>query len=1089
MNTSPFAVATRWVLLVASALLLRLYTVELEASPTQPNISSVRFDGKQVVVSVNVPAGIKKVTLESRARFGAGTWAPRMVSRLDGTGGDLTFSFAKSAQLEILRVRADTDEPLPASFYQGTNSFVAGTSTTDPSSSLGPVDNAAAPGAGGASGGASDPSRTVVESDIWNLDGNTLYFFNQYRGLQVIDLTVPDSPMVTGTYPLPAAGEQMYVLDASHVALLAQDNCSTANGGSSEVIVLQIQGGVPTLVASLPVPGWIQESRMVGTALYVASQSYQPVAGSQDGTWQWGSTVSSFDLSNPAAPIAKDTLWYAGYGNVISATDQFLFVAVQDPSSWWQSVLECIDISAPDGSMKALSSIPIAGTIPDKYKIDQNGDVLSVISENWNTGGAGVVTTLQTFSLADPATPSKLGRLDFPQHEQLHATRFDGQRVYVVTFFQMDPLWIVDLSDPAAPKIAGQLEVPGWSTYIQPLGDRLVAIGINNTNDWRVAVSLFDVHDPANPALLSKVPLGVNYSWSEASNDDKAFSVLPDSGLILVPYQGYETNGYASRVQLIDYSPNSLLARGTIDHSFQPRRATLHNDRIYSISGKELLTVDAADRDHPAVRSDLEISWSVDKVLLAGDYVLEVANGNEWYGWWSQSSATPPSIRVIKNSDADHPLNIVVLTNDLPVIGATLQGGSLYLLQGLASGGPPILYDAAGHPEPATSTNGPNLFLTVVDTSHLPDLAVLGQTSAVTDPLGWNASMQPLWTSAGVLVWSGGGNGFLPMAGVAAGAANGVGTASGVAGTSGVGGAASAPIGIWWPGWGGTGGRLFAFDVSKPASPNFLSEVNLTTNSWWSFSPGYSDSGLVYVSHEASEFVPGVALPGQPPPGPIITIDKATGQPVTNYPPVGIWVERYYLDVVDYADPKSPTLRSPVNIPGQLNGIAPGGALLYTVAPHWTNYVTDWSQWLDASAYDGVSASLVTSLQLPTDWPHPLFISGNSIFLGRPDSKAQTSQIETWVLSQNGQFTKTGSLGTGTFVNNLALFGKLMAAQLSPGTLLLDATNPASLATVGKGQGQSCLWSYNLGSADGSLTQGLWLPLGDYGIMQVPVGQ
>jgi len=182
----------------------------------------------------------------------------------------------------------------------------------------------------------------------------------------------------------------------------------------------------------------------------------------------------------------------------------------------------------------------------------------------------------------------------------------------------MDPLWIVDLSDPKTPLIAGELQVPGWSTYIQPLGDRLVAIGINDTNDWRVAVSLFDVHDPAKPSLLSKVPLGVNNSWSEANNDEKAFSVLPDSGLILVPYQGYETNGYASRVQLIDLGADSLKARGTIEHSFQPRRATLHNDRIYSISGKELLTVDAANRDTPVVRSDLELSWSVNRVFPLG---------------------------------------------------------------------------------------------------------------------------------------------------------------------------------------------------------------------------------------------------------------------------------------------------------------------------------------------------------------------------------------------------------------------------------------------------------------------------------------
>ena len=87
-----------------------------------------------------------------------------------------------------------------------------------------------------------------------------------------------------------------------------------------------------------------------------------------------------------------------------------------------------------------------------------------------------------------------------------------------MTFLRKDPLWIVDLSDPALPQIKGELQVPGWSTYIQPLGNQLVTIGISDSNDWRVAVSLFDVKDAAKPSLLSRVPLGQNYSWSEASS-------------------------------------------------------------------------------------------------------------------------------------------------------------------------------------------------------------------------------------------------------------------------------------------------------------------------------------------------------------------------------------------------------------------------------------------------------------------------------------------------------------------------------------------------------------------------------------------
>ena len=163
-----------------------------------------------------------------------------------------------------------------------------------------------------------------------------------------------------------------------------------------------------------------------------------------------------------------------------------------------------------------------------------------------------------------------------------------------------------------------------------------------------------------------------------------------------MPYQGYETNGYIGRVQLIDLGRDSLKARGAIDHAFQPRRATLHKNLIYSISGKELLAVDAADRDHPVVRADTELSWSVDRVFVSGEYVLELANGGSWWGWWSQGSATPPSIRVVKSSDPDHALNTLLLPNQLPVVGASLRDGKLYLAQSRSDGAIATPVDTSG---------------------------------------------------------------------------------------------------------------------------------------------------------------------------------------------------------------------------------------------------------------------------------------------------------------------------------------------------------------------------------------------------------
>src|SRR5207249_1169601 len=199
----------------------------------------------------------------------------------------------KAAGLGVLRVRADDQEPLPASFYSGTNSF---TGQPVSSGALGGVFEGAADDSRGAPPAADAPGRDVVESDIWKISGDRLYFFNQYRGLQIIDISAPDAATVMGVLPLPAAGEQMYLLDSTHVVLLARDGCGWGSAESeSQVLIVNVAGGAPKVVASVPVKGFIQESRLVGAALYVASETLRPLTSN---SWEWGTLVTSFDLSN-----------------------------------------------------------------------------------------------------------------------------------------------------------------------------------------------------------------------------------------------------------------------------------------------------------------------------------------------------------------------------------------------------------------------------------------------------------------------------------------------------------------------------------------------------------------------------------------------------------------------------------------------------------------------------------------------------------------------------------------------------------------------------------------------------------------------
>ncbi|MDB4808118.1 beta-propeller domain-containing protein [Verrucomicrobia bacterium] len=1088
----------------------------------RPEIISIQLEVSEVVVTVRVPRGVTKVTLEGRSRLGMGNWAPRAVERVDGSGGLLVIRIAYTKANEILRVRGDDKDELPAAFYKGTTDFNGqkdeGGDGLAPAPGRGnELDSVAE--AGDANKDDGGEQRDVVESDIWSIHNNTLYFFNTLRGLQVIDLKDKGNPVVRGVLPMPAAGEQMYTLGDNHVILLVRDGCNWwGNDAESQAIIVNVAGNTPVIEASVPVKGYIRESRLVGTALYIASQTYitkkavNPETGDTYTRWEHGTQVSAFDLKTPAKPVARETVFYSGYNNDIYATDKFLFVSTSIPNNYYKTDLRCIDISAPNGTMKEAATIRTAGRVADKFKMRLSGDTLTVISEELNRNSGDNrnrwLTTLETFSLANPHKPKTLGELSLAKGERLFATRFDADRVYIVTYERIDPLWIVDLSDPRKPEIKGELEVPGWSTYIQPLGDRLVSIGVDDTdNSRRVAVSLFDVSDITKPKLFDKVSMGDRWSWSEAQYDEKAFTVLPHAGLILVPYQGHEAGGYVKNVQIIDLNEKTLKKRGVIEHALQPRRATEYQDFILSISGKELLTVDATDRDNPVVKSEVELAWTVDQVIPTGDYLLQLAKGSNWY-FGEQGG---PSIRVASQDDPDTALGRVVLPETAYLSGASVNGDKLYLLQtqDFQSANPKPVpekpedggEDGDGEkPEPEEPK--PNVFLTVIDLANLPELTVLGELALVDEQMGWSNEFKANWLSDGKLLWSNAG-GYRYW---------------GWRGGPMVDDGMLMEGDVWWPGYGGTAGQLLCFDVGAAAKPSLASSVNLSVEqsedgknkyaNRWNFSEAIlNDNGLVYLSSQHTEYIELEPDEGskeeddkpKPDPGPDDPdgpIEKPEPAPIPQ--PRGYWVTNYELHVVDYTDMSHPVVRAATPIPGTLIGTSHGGALLYTQGAHWTEEHKWDGNWLDASSYDGLEAYLVDSVEQPQSWPQSHKVTGDgTLYMSfsetekvEPDEDGGSRHVTTYymqslAIDETAKFALLEEIELETGIQQLADIGGRLVGQDNQRTLyLFDTTKPASLSVAGQGGLDGCLW-FNLGGAAGDVDSGLWLPLGNYGAVKI----
>ena len=143
---------------------------------------------------------------------------------------------------------------------------------------------------------------------------------------------------------------------------------------------------------------------------------------------------------------------------------------------------------------------------------------------------------------------------DIGRDEDIYAVRFMGKTAYVVTFRNTDPLFVIDLSDPAAPVIKGEVKLPGFSEYLHPFGGGLlVGAGVKDGGDGGKLV-LFDVSDPEHPKVLSEY-----ISHKFFTTDPHAFTVIDENTFAIVQENMY---GIPVGVLVVDIENGRLAAKG-----------------------------------------------------------------------------------------------------------------------------------------------------------------------------------------------------------------------------------------------------------------------------------------------------------------------------------------------------------------------------------------------------------------------------------------------------------------------------------------------------------------------------------------------
>lgn len=206
----------------------------------------------------------------------------------------------------------------------------------------------------------------------------------------------------------------------------------------------------------------------------------------------------------------------------------------------------------------------------------------------------------------------EVGKIDgIAPGERIYSVRFDRDRGYMVTFRQTDPLFTLDLSDPTSPKIAGEIHVDGFSTYIHLLGednDFLLTIGRSADSTGRVIgnkLQIFDVTTFTKPVLVDDFELGSG--WSSALYDHHAFLYYSPLSLLAIPYSGYGDgqSNYSSGLRLLTVNTSSgLVDRGTIPvksidttygtYADTVDRSVIIGNNIYAIASE---TVSVAEID------------------------------------------------------------------------------------------------------------------------------------------------------------------------------------------------------------------------------------------------------------------------------------------------------------------------------------------------------------------------------------------------------------------------------------------------------------------------------------------------------------
>ena len=379
-------------------------------------------------------------------------------------------------------------------------------------------------------------------------------------------------------------------------------------------------------------PLYSQQDVIAGTFTYGHAIGCGNVFASEDPLpTRWNPRVSSaymlsFDLSEGTGDWASvAVLGTVEQPTVYGSLDSVYLGAPHGNGS--DTVIHRFDVAEPLEPTYFGAGL-VHGRLLSQWSLSEHNGYLRVATTEWDRWPT--VSSVSVFravadSSDDDARPT--GRLEqvglvsnLGRSESIFAVRFAGDVGYVVTFRQVDPLYVLDLSDPMDPQEVGELKIPGFSRYLHPLSGGLL-FGVGRDADPQTGrerglqATLFDVSDPAKPTQLSVLPLGAD-AFSPVEDDHRAFRYHDGIAWIPVGPQDWRfRNDHDGAFFGVAVSSEGLSHEATLRVQGPARRAVPVGDLIFLLSDQEIRTYDLQDNQRPG---NAQLCIGVGPSLAAG---------------------------------------------------------------------------------------------------------------------------------------------------------------------------------------------------------------------------------------------------------------------------------------------------------------------------------------------------------------------------------------------------------------------------------------------------------------------------------------